>query len=148
MGINFARFVPRLKRRTKMPDYSDRNVFGIPIAVTQQRHGQPLPQCILYAMRYLRRSASESIGLFRKSGVRSRVQALRISLDSDAGKTSNVPSYPLADVIISWMLSSSCFHNLEVTWGRQEHLVSLCNGSMVQTALITHFILRFFMFLE
>ena len=72
-------------RRCKTPDYRDRVVFGVPLVVSQQRHGQPLPQCVLYAMRRLRRTAADAIGVFRKSGVRSRVAALREQLEADPG---------------------------------------------------------------
>lgn len=83
-----SRFVPRLMKRARTPDYSSRRVFGVPLSIIQQRHGQPLPQCILYAMRRLRRSAadSESVGVFRKSGVRSRILALRNEVEADPGE--------------------------------------------------------------
>jgi len=80
------RFVPRLMKRGKTPDYGDRAVFGVPLTVSQQRHGQPLPQCVLYAMRRLRRAAADAVGVFRKSGVRSRVAALREQLEADPGE--------------------------------------------------------------
>ena len=41
-------------KRIKVPDYKDRNVFGVPLTVNVQRTGQPLPQSIQQAMRYLR----------------------------------------------------------------------------------------------
>ena len=78
--------VPRLMKRCKTPDYGDRAVFGVPLSVSQQRHGQPLPQCVLYAMRRLRRAAADAVGVFRKSGVRSRVTALRQQLEVDPGE--------------------------------------------------------------
>lgn len=84
--MHLSRFVPRLRRRSKLPDYSERSVFGIPVAMTEQHYGQPLPQCILFAMRYLRRSSGDSVGIFRKPGVRMRVQALRVALETDPGK--------------------------------------------------------------
>jgi len=74
------------RSKSKPPaDYSDRAVFGVPLAVNQQRHGQPLPQSILYAMRRLRRGAADVVGVFRKSAVRSRVTALRRQLEDDPG---------------------------------------------------------------
>jgi len=81
-----GRFVSRLMKRSKTPDYGDRAVFGVPLAVCQQRHGQPLPLCVLYAMRRLRRVAADAVGVFRKSGVRSRVTALRQQLEADPGQ--------------------------------------------------------------
>jgi len=73
-------------KRSKTPDYGDHVVFGVPLVVSQQRHGQPLPQCVLYAMRRLRRAAADAVGVFRKSGVRSRVAALREQLEADPGQ--------------------------------------------------------------
>jgi len=73
-------------KRSRTPDYSDRVVFGVPLVVTQQRHGQPLPQCVLYAMRRLRRAAADAVGVFRKSGVQSRIAALREQLEADPGQ--------------------------------------------------------------
>ena len=76
-------------RRWKVPDYKDKNVFGVPLLVIQQRSGQPLPQCMLYAMRSLRRTAKDAVGIFRKSGVRSRIQKLRNQIESDPGEDMN-----------------------------------------------------------
>ena len=72
-------------KRMKTPDYKDKNVFGVPLQMILQRTGQPLPQCILYAMRCLRRTARDAVGIFRKSGVRSRIQKLRNQLEADPG---------------------------------------------------------------
>lgn len=48
------RAVPKFMKRIKVPDYKDRNVFGVPLPINVQRTGQPLPQSIQQAMRYLR----------------------------------------------------------------------------------------------
>ncbi|XP_067993847.1 rho GTPase-activating protein 7 isoform X2 [Melanerpes formicivorus] len=74
-GFSWA--VPKFMKRIKVPDYKDRNVFGVPLQVNVQRSGQPLPQSIQQAMRYLRSHCLDQVGLFRKSGVKSRIQALR-----------------------------------------------------------------------
>ena len=42
-----------------------------------QRSGQPLPQCIQYALQYLRRTSLKQQGIFRKSGVKTRIAKLR-----------------------------------------------------------------------
>jgi len=78
-------------KRSRTPGYVDRAVFGVPLVVSQQRHGQPLPQCVLYAMRRLRRAAADAVGVFRKSGVRTRVAALRQELEADPGQSLNHP---------------------------------------------------------
>ncbi|XP_019744938.1 rho GTPase-activating protein 7 isoform X1 [Hippocampus comes] len=74
-GFSWA--VPKFMKRMKVRDYKGRNVFGVPLLVIVQRTGQPLPQGIQQAMRYLRNQCLDQVGLFRKSGVKSRIQALR-----------------------------------------------------------------------
>ncbi|XP_077574884.1 rho GTPase-activating protein 7 isoform X1 [Stigmatopora nigra] len=74
-GFSWA--VPKFMKRIKVRDYKGRNVFGVPLQVIVQRTGQPLPQGIQQAMRYLRNQCLDQVGLFRKSGVKSRIQALR-----------------------------------------------------------------------
>ncbi|XP_077061146.1 rho GTPase-activating protein 7 isoform X3 [Siphateles boraxobius] len=74
-GFSWA--VPKFMKRIKVRDYKDRSMFGVPLQVIVQRSGQPLPQSIQQAMRYLRSQCLDQVGLFRKSGVKSRIQALR-----------------------------------------------------------------------
>ncbi|KAK6173294.1 hypothetical protein SNE40_016771 [Patella caerulea] len=92
--------VPRFMKRSKTPDYSVKNVFGIPLSLILQRTGQPLPQCILYAMRYLRNTAEDAVGIFRKSGVRSRIQKLRDDLEErpDTCNFDDLQAYDVADM--------------------------------------------------
>ncbi|XP_062997625.1 stAR-related lipid transfer protein 8 [Elgaria multicarinata webbii] len=69
--------VPKFMKRSKTPDYRGKMVFGVPPVVHVQRTGQPLPQSIQQAMRYVRSRCLDQVGIFRKSGVKSRIQALR-----------------------------------------------------------------------
>ncbi|KAG8508186.1 StAR-related lipid transfer protein 8 [Galemys pyrenaicus] len=69
--------VPKFMKRNKTPDYRDQHVFGVPPLIHVQRTGQPLPQSIQQAMRYLRSQCLDQVGIFRKSGVKSRIQNLR-----------------------------------------------------------------------
>lgn len=55
------RAVPKFMKRIKVPDYKDRNVFGVPLQVNVQRTGQPLPQSIQQAMRYLRNHCLDQV---------------------------------------------------------------------------------------
>lgn len=48
-------------KRIKVPDYKDRHVFGVPLTVNVQRTGQPLPQSIQQAMRYLRNHCLDQV---------------------------------------------------------------------------------------
>ncbi|XP_061301567.1 stAR-related lipid transfer protein 8 isoform X2 [Pezoporus flaviventris] len=69
--------VPKFMKRSKVPNYRDKMVFGVPPIINVQRTGQPLPQSIQQAMRYIRSQCLDQVGIFRKSGVKSRIQALR-----------------------------------------------------------------------
>lgn len=55
------RAVPKFMKRIKVRDYKDRNVFGVPLQVIVQRTGQPLPQGIQQAMRYLRSQCLDQV---------------------------------------------------------------------------------------
>jgi len=60
-------------------------VFGAPLGWTSCGL-LPLPRCILNAMGCLVRSAPEAVGIFRKSGVRSRIQKLRDDIEANPGR--------------------------------------------------------------
>ena len=93
--------MPKFIRRFKAPDYRDKHVFGVPLTVVQQRTGQPLPQCMLYAMRCLRHRAPDAVGIFRKSGVRSRIQRLRCDVEREPGQIDfeALQPYDVADLL-------------------------------------------------
>ncbi|XP_050716150.1 rho GTPase-activating protein 7-like isoform X2 [Eriocheir sinensis] len=69
--------LPKFMRKMKTPDYRERQVFGVPLQVVAQRTGQPLPPGIQAALQYLRATSLDQVGIFRKPGVRSRIQKLR-----------------------------------------------------------------------
>ncbi|XP_056372472.1 rho GTPase-activating protein 7-like isoform X3 [Hyla sarda] len=69
--------VPKFIRKIRAPDYKDKNVFGVPLLLNVQRTSYPIPKSVLLAMDYLRIHFLDQVGLFRKSGVKSRIQALR-----------------------------------------------------------------------
>ncbi|XP_076279768.1 rhoGTPase activating protein [Lasioglossum baleicum] len=70
--------LPKFIRKIKSPDYKDKTVFGVPLLLSLQRTGQALPKCIQIALRWLRANALDQVGIFRKSGVRSRIQKLKM----------------------------------------------------------------------
>ncbi|XP_078404439.1 rho GTPase-activating protein 7 isoform X3 [Cetorhinus maximus] len=98
-GFNWT--VPKFMKRIKVPDYKDRNVFGVPLLVNVQRSGHPLPQSIQQAMRYLRNQCLDQVGLFRKSGVKSRIQALRQMNETctDSVNYEGQSAYDVADML-------------------------------------------------
>ncbi|NWW72624.1 STA13 protein, partial [Climacteris rufus] len=93
--------VPKFMKRSKVPDYRDKMVFGVPPIVNVQRTGQPLPQSIQQAMRYLRSQCLDQVGIFRKSGVKSRIQALRHMNESSPDNVSYAgqSAYDVADLL-------------------------------------------------
>lgn len=48
-------------KRMKVPDYKDKNVFGVPLIVHVQRSGQPLPLGLQQALRYLRSQCLDQV---------------------------------------------------------------------------------------
>ncbi|NXI95444.1 RHG07 protein, partial [Psophia crepitans] len=69
--------IPKFIRKIKASDYKDKNVFGVPLLLNVQRTSHPLPSGILQALDYLRSHFLDQVGLFRKSGVKSRILSLR-----------------------------------------------------------------------
>ncbi|XP_075291643.1 stAR-related lipid transfer protein 8 isoform X2 [Opisthocomus hoazin] len=93
--------VPKFMKRSKVPDYRDKTVFGVPPTVNVQRTGQPLPQSIQQAMRYIRSQCLDQVGIFRKSGVKSRIQALRHMNETSPDNVSydGQSAYDVADLL-------------------------------------------------
>ncbi|XP_017345259.1 stAR-related lipid transfer protein 13 isoform X2 [Ictalurus punctatus] len=93
--------VPKFMKRMKGPDYRDKGVYGVPLIVHVQRYGQPLPLCLQLALRYLRRQCLDQVGLFRKSGVKSRIQALRQTCESSPENVDyeDQCAYDVADMV-------------------------------------------------
>lgn len=93
--------VPKFMKRIKTPDYRDKAVFGVPLIVHVQRTGQPLPQSIQQALRYLRSNCLDQVGLFRKSGVKSRIHALRQMNENFPDNVSyeDQSAYDVADMV-------------------------------------------------
>ncbi|NXQ48968.1 RHG07 protein, partial [Catharus fuscescens] len=69
--------IPKFIKKPKASDYKDKNVFGVPLLLNVQRTSHPLPNGILQALEYLRNHFLDQVGLFRKSGVKSRILSLR-----------------------------------------------------------------------
>ncbi|XP_061904851.1 rho GTPase-activating protein 7 isoform X3 [Entelurus aequoreus] len=74
--------VPKSLRKTKATQAKGRRVFGVPLLVNVQQTGEPLPPSILRALVYLKTECLDQVGLFRKSGLKSRIQYLREMLES------------------------------------------------------------------
>lgn len=73
-------------KRYKILNYNDRNVFGVFFLVILQRIGQFLFQCMLSVMRYFRKTVKDVVGIFRKFGVRIRIQKLKNEVEVNLGQ--------------------------------------------------------------
>ncbi|XP_049782711.1 stAR-related lipid transfer protein 13 [Schistocerca cancellata] len=93
--------LPKFIRKIKTPDYKDKSVFGVPLVVSVQRSGQALPRCIQIALRWLENNALDQVGLFRKSGVRSRIHKLKIMTETHGDLVSyeGQQAYDVADMV-------------------------------------------------
>ncbi|KAK7925975.1 hypothetical protein WMY93_008285 [Mugilogobius chulae] len=93
--------VPKFMKRMKMPDYKEKSVFGVPLIVHVQRCGFPLPLCLQQALSHLKTHCLDQVGLFRKSGVKSRIQALRqqCELSPDFVSYEDQSAYDVADMV-------------------------------------------------
>ncbi|GLG97554.1 Rho GTPase-activating protein 68F [Gryllus bimaculatus] len=93
--------LPKFIRKIKAPDYKDKTVFGVPLLLSLQRNGQALPKCIQAALRWLRVNALDQVGIFRKSGVRSRIQKLKLMAEMQGEHISyeGQQAYDVADMV-------------------------------------------------
>lgn len=76
-------------------------MFGVPLVVSLQRSGQALPACIQAALSWLRTEAVDQVGLFRKPGVRSRIQRLKTLAETHSEDLSfeGQQAYDVADMV-------------------------------------------------
>ncbi|XP_041807759.1 rho GTPase-activating protein 7 isoform X2 [Chelmon rostratus] len=93
--------VPKPPRKTKVMEMKGRRVFGVPLLLGAQQTGEPLPPSILRALVYLRNECLDQVGLFRKSGVKSRIQYLRELVESDPDGVSydSQSAFDVADMV-------------------------------------------------
>lgn len=87
--------------KTKVMEVKGRRVFGVPLLLSVQQTGEPLPPSILRALVYLRTECLDQVGLFRKSGVKSRIQYLRELVESDPDGVSydGQSAFDVADMV-------------------------------------------------
>ncbi|XP_047463283.1 rho GTPase-activating protein 7 isoform X2 [Mugil cephalus] len=93
--------VPKPPRKTKAMEVKAQRVFGVPLLLSVQQTGEPLPPCVLRALIYLRTECLDQVGLFRKSGVKSRIQFLREMVESDPDGVSydSQSAFDVADMV-------------------------------------------------
>lgn len=96
-------FKPYLKRLKGNSLRAKKNIFGVSLLKNAQNYGQPLPLPMQRALQYLRRNAMCQQGLFRKSGVKTRIQKLRQAMEATPEdfefKFDDFSPYDIADVV-------------------------------------------------
>ncbi|XP_072230787.1 rho GTPase-activating protein 7 isoform X1 [Leuresthes tenuis] len=93
--------VPKPLRKINAIEVKGRRVFGVPLLLSVQQTGEPLPPSILKALVYLRTECLDQVGLFRKSGLKSRIEYLRELVDSDPDgiSYSGQSAFDVADMV-------------------------------------------------
>ncbi|CAF1318269.1 unnamed protein product [Adineta ricciae] len=99
----------KLNKLPKSTTWKGKRVFGVPLRVYQQTTGRILPMAIANALQYIRVHAGKCDGLFRKPGVKSKIERLRSQIESlnesnneyafDSIKFDEYQPYVVADTI-------------------------------------------------
>ncbi|CAF1315341.1 unnamed protein product [Adineta ricciae] len=99
----------KLNKLPKSTTWKGKRVFGVPLRVYQQTTGHILPIAIADALQYIRVHAGKCDGLFRKPGVKSKIERLRSQIESlnesnnehafDSIKFDEYQPYVVADTI-------------------------------------------------
>ncbi|CAF1012171.1 unnamed protein product [Rotaria magnacalcarata] len=71
----------KINKLPKSTTWKGKRVFGVPLRVYQQTTGHVLPMSIVNALQYLRINAGKCDGLFRKPGVKSKIDHLRSQIE-------------------------------------------------------------------
>lgn len=92
--------LPKFIKKIKAPAYRDNVIFGVPLTVILQRTGQCLPKSIEEALIWLQQNATDQVGLFRKPGVKSRIQILRNLVETQENVCfAEYQPYDVADMV-------------------------------------------------
>lgn len=116
--------LPKFIKKIKSPDYKglnyqknsknifidrylnilEKKIFGVPFVISLQRTGSTLPKSIQNALHWIKLNAMDQIGIFRKSGVKSRIAKLKALIEansncSNPGMFDDQQAYDVADVV-------------------------------------------------
>ncbi|CAF3726833.1 unnamed protein product [Adineta steineri] len=72
----------KLNKLPKSTTWKGKCVFGVPLRIYQQTTGHILPIAITNALQYTRMHAGKCDGLFRKPGVKSKIDRLRLQIET------------------------------------------------------------------
>lgn len=109
--------MPKFMRRNKTPDYRGHHVFGVPPLIHVQRTGQPLPQSIQQAMRYLRSQCLDQVSAPRGVSLQTSV------LGGEEG-----PRLTVLPFVLGWATHQKPFLSLQGSAGVMLKLPSFLYG--------------------
>jgi hypothetical protein len=97
----------KLNKLPKSITWKGKRVFGVPLRIYQQTTGHILPIAITNALQYVRMYAGKCDGLFRKPGIKSKIDRLRLQIETtndssdayEAIKFDEYQPFVVADVI-------------------------------------------------
>lgn len=73
-GLSLAcRTVPKPPRKTRPMEVKGRRVFGVPLLLSAQQTGEPIPPCILRALVYLRTNCLDQVNQQKPAGIEEAV---------------------------------------------------------------------------
>lgn len=82
---------------------TDKKVFGVPFSIILQKTGHTMPKGIQAALTWLKINALDQTGIFRKSGVKSRIAKLKTAIDQTDDNIIKIfedqQAYDVADVV-------------------------------------------------
>lgn len=82
----------KLSKLPKAAVWKGKRVFGVPLRVYQQTTGHILPLAMIDALQYVRMHAGKCDGLFRKPGVKSKIDRLRLQIETSKNESFVDPS--------------------------------------------------------
>ena len=90
--VRCSRTLAKLGKLPKAGTWKGKRVFGVPLRVYQQTTGHILPLAMIDALQYVRMHAGKCDGLFRKPGVKSKIDRLRLQIETSKNESHVDPS--------------------------------------------------------
>ncbi|CAF0883974.1 unnamed protein product [Rotaria sordida] len=110
--------IRRHQQRKEIHHEIKKLVFGVSLLSMTQRTGHPVPITIISAMKYLRRTSIDSVGIFRKPGVAHRIKRLHDLIESnfEFHKFDEFSPYDVSDVLKQYFrLLPECLFTIKLS---------------------------------
>ncbi|CAF1507560.1 unnamed protein product, partial [Adineta ricciae] len=131
----------RKETHSEMKDIK-KSVFGVSLLSMTQRTGHPVPITIISAMKYLRRTSIDSVGIFRKPGVSNRIKRLHDLIESDLEfhQFDDFSPYDVSDVLKQYFRSlPECLFTTKLSplfLNISEHFSNIATSSSIDSTTI------------